>query len=257
MNLSKPRKDQIFLNWKQGEVHSSSWFQKHKITSSLIHRYQSNGLIRGLGGGAYIKAKDSLDWQSAVFTAQNELSLPIHIGGQSVFYLTGFGQFLKFGKKQTVLIVIREKLRIPIWLKKNDWGVKFQFKTSNLFDDELGLEVFKRSNFLIKIASRERAIMEMIDNLDLSESFESLEQYFERLTNIRTGLIQTLLESCNSIKVKRTFLFMATRLELPIIKKLNTNKINLGRGKRMIVKNGILDKTFNITVPKNYEETKP
>ena len=219
----------------------------------MIHRYENTGLIKGLGGGAYVKANGlPLNWQSAILTAQEEVGLPIHVGGHSVFYLMGLNQYLRFDKKPIVFIVVREKLRIPIWLKKNDWGVKFQFKTSRLFDDDSGLETFKRSKFSIRIASRERAIMEMINNMDLSESFDSLEQYFEGLTNIRAHLTQRLLESCNSIKVKRVFLFMTMKLDLPIIKKINISKVDLGQGKRVIVKNGAFNKEFNITVPRSY-----
>ena len=255
MNQPRPRKDQIFINWGEEEVHTSLWFKRHKVARSLIHRYESTGLIKGLGGGAYVKANGlPLNWQSAILTAQTEVELPIHVGGHSVFYLMGLNQYLRFDKKHIVFIVVREKLRIPIWLKKNDWGVKFQFKTSRLFDDDSGLEVFKRSKFPIIIASRERAVMEMIDSMDLSESFESLEQYFEGLTNIRASLTQGLLESCNSIKVKRVFLFMATKLDLPIIKKINISKVDLGQGKRVVVKSGVFSKEFNITVPRNYSE---
>ncbi len=113
----------------------------------------------------------------------------------------------------------------------------------------MGLETFKKSKFKITISSRERAIMEMMDSLDLSESFETLEQYFEGLTNIRSELTQKLLNMCNSVKVKRIFLYVATRLNLPVARKLEWKKINLGREKRVVVRNGKLDKTFNITVP--------
>ena len=42
---------------------------------------------------------------------------------------------------------------MPIWLKQNDWRVKFQFKNSTLFKNDLGLETFKKSKFKIIISS--------------------------------------------------------------------------------------------------------
>ena len=110
--------------------------------------------------------------------------------------------------------------------------------------------MLKKSKFNITLSSRERAIMEMIDNLDLSSSFEILEQYFEGLVNIRSKLTQKLLESCNSIKVKRIFPYMLEYFDFPIAKKINMKKINLGSGKRVIIKNGKLSQKFNITIPK-------
>ena len=91
--------------------------------------------------------------------------------------------------------------------------------------------------------------MEMISHLDLKDSFETLERYFEGLLNLMSSLVQKLLENCSSIKVKRVFLYMVDKLELPIMKHLNTRRIQLGWGKRVISENGKLNKTYNITVP--------
>ena len=37
-------------------------------------------------------------------------------------------------------------------------------------------------------------------------------------------------------------------------KELRIEKINLGSGKRVIVQNGVLDKKYHITVPREYAE---
>ena len=250
MNRLRTKQGQLFLNWNDNEVHTLNWFRLYKISNQLIQKYLQNGLIKKLGGGAYIKSKNKLDWQGAIFTIQKELKLPIHIGGRSALDLNGSGQYLNLGKKPVIFIIMREKIRVPVWLKNNDWGVEFRFKISNLFNNDVGLEVFKKEKFNITLSSRERAIMEMIDDLDLSNSFETLEEYFEGLINIRSDITQKLLESCNSIKVKRVFLYMLEYFNLPVVKKLNIKRVNLGSGKRVIVKNGEFNKNFNITVPR-------
>ena len=256
MNKTRTKKNQLFLDWRDNEVHTLNWFKTRKIGGYLVQKYLQSGLIKRLGGGAYIKFKDQLDWKSAIFTLQQELKLPVHIGGRSALDLHGVGQYLKLGKKSTVFVIIREKLRIPIWLKANDWGVKFRFKTSNLFGDKsVGLETLKTQGLNLFVSSRERSIMEMIDNLDLNDSFDLLEEYFEELVNMRSSLIQELLESCNSVKVKRVFLYMLNYLELPVSKKIKMKKIKLGSGKRVIVKSGKFDKIFNITVPKHHKRS--
>ena len=91
--------------------------------------------------------------------------------------------------------------------------------------------------------------MEMISQVDLTDSFEILERYFESLLSLRGGLTQKLLENCSSIKVKRVFLYMLDKLELPLKKHLNIHRIYLGKGKRVISKKGSLNKAYNITVP--------
>ena len=245
----KPIKDRLFLNWQDEAVHTRSWFEAHSISHQSIHQFLKNKLIKKLGGGAYIKAKDKLNWQAALFTAQKELQLPFHVAGQTALELQGLGHFVKMGKKAPVYIVKREKARVPIWLKNNNWGVAFQFKTSSLFPPDLGLMKYNQSNFHFILSSRERAIMEMIHHLDLKDSFEILERYFEGLLNLRGSLVQKLLENCSSIKVKRVFLYMADKLELSLMKHLNTRRVQLGQGKRVVSENGKLDKTYKITVP--------
>jgi len=73
----------------------------------------------------------------------------------------------------------------------------------------------------------------------------------ENLISIRPNVIQILLESCTSLKVKRMFLHFAEKVNHPWFKKLDLKKIELGSGKRVIFQNGVLDKKYNITVPKD------
>jgi len=47
---------------------------------------------------------------------------------------------------------------------------------------------------------------------------------------------------------------MAENNELPWYKKLNLGEIDLGSGKRVIVKNGKLDNAFKITIPEELIE---
>ena len=75
-------------------------------------------------------------------------------------------------------------------------------------------------------------------------------QLMEGLNNLRPNLVQNLLENCTSIKVKRLFLFLAERAGHSWVKHLNIDKIDLGSGKRSIVKNGVYNSKYKITLPK-------
>ncbi len=50
------------------------------------------------------------------------------------------------------------------------------------------------------------------------------------------------------------FLYLAEKLNLPSFQNLKLDKIDLGRGKRVIVKGGKLNKKYMITVDRDYEE---
>jgi hypothetical protein len=49
--------------------------------------------------------------------------------------------------------------------------------------------------------------------------------------------------------VKRLFFFLADRHHHAWLKRLDKNAVDLGEGKRMLVKGGKLDRTYQITVP--------
>jgi len=66
---------------------------------------------------------------------------------------------------------------------------------------------------------------------------------------LRPKVVNILLQHCRSIKVKRLFLFMADQYSYPWIARIEKNQLKLGSGKRVIVKNGKLDKHYLITVP--------
>ena len=53
------------------------------------------------------------------------------------------------------------------------------------------------------------------------------------------------------MKVKRLFFYFADRHQHAWLKQLDKNVIDLGKGKRMLVKGGTLDRTYEITVPKD------
>ena len=58
-----------------------------------------------------------------------------------------------------------------------------------------------------------------------------------------------LLSDCKSIKVKRLFFWFAERHRFTWLPQIDQTKVNLGKGKRMLVKGGKLDPKYLITVP--------
>ena len=107
--------------------------------------------------------------------------------------------------------------------------------------------------FSVTLSAPERAIMEVLYGVPDNASFEESELLMAGLTTLRPKLIQKLLEQCNSIKVKRLFLYLAENSDHRWFLRIDPSKLDLGSGKRSIVKEGQLDKKYNITVPLNKE----
>jgi len=103
------------------------------------------------------------------------------------------------------------------------------------------------------MSSPERAILELLDEVPQRETFHQADVLMEGLRNLSPRRLHTLLVECRSVKVKRLFLWFAERHKHAWLKGLDRKGIDLGRGKRMLVRGGKLDTRFNITVPENLD----
>jgi hypothetical protein len=205
---------------------------------------------------------NEVTWTSALECLQKQLKAEVHVGGKSAIEFAGKGQYLKM-KETSVVVLSIKKETLPAWMKKYNWNIKLDFKVKNLFKANLafgeksnGFTIVETDKSTILISSPERAYLEYIDELPKSASYTEAKEIMENLISLRPSMVQHLLENCTSLKVKRLFLHFAEKINHPWFKKLNLEKIDLGSGKRVIFENGVLDKKYNITVPKDesYEE---
>ena len=144
---------------------------------------------------------------------------------------------------------------IPRWFLTQSWKETIEAYATKIFSyDESKIFIqLDIKNVSVKISSPELAIMEMLYLVPKIHSFEEADLIIESLTTLRGELLQNLLEKCNSVKVKRTFLYLAEKHKHSWLQDIDQTKIYLGSGKREIVKNGRLDKKYNITVPRENE----
>jgi hypothetical protein len=113
---------------------------------------------------------------------------------------------------------------------------------------------FHLNGLKLQISSSERAILECLyllpDRFDIVECY----QIFEGLSNLRPKILQELLENCNSIKVKRLFLYMASKANHQWLGFVDQSRIDLGTSDRVIVKGGVYISKYKISVPKELSE---
>ena len=104
------------------------------------------------------------------------------------------------------------------------------------------------------VSTPERAVLELLDELPQHESFDQVDVLMEGLSDLAPRRLQKLLVRCRSVKVKRLFFFFADRHRHAWLKHVDRTAIDLGSGKRMLVKDGRYDPTYEITVPKELAE---
>jgi len=243
--------NQMISQWPKGSIMTLVHLKNIGIDRELVKRYRKSGWIESVGRGAYKLKGDTVSWQGAVSGLRQQLN--IYIGGKTALELKGFGHYLGLEVRELYLLSAF-KQPLPQWFKQNSWNINVHFSSINLFekDSTQSLTGHTYKEFSLPISIPERAILEMLYFIPSKQGFDEAMKIMESLTSLRPDIVQQLLQECRSIKVKRLFLYMAEKQNHFWFEQLNPDKINLGSGKRMIVKGGVLDKKYLITVPKEF-----
>jgi hypothetical protein len=105
----------------------------------------------------------------------------------------------------------------------------------------------------LPVSTPERAILELLDEVPKRETFHQADVLMEGLRNLSPRRLQALLADCKSVKAKRLVFWFAERHTHAWLQKLDRSAVDLGKGKRMLVRGGKLDTKYNITVPENLD----
>ncbi|MCL5028278.1 MAG: type IV toxin-antitoxin system AbiEi family antitoxin [Bacteroidetes bacterium] len=247
--------NQLINSWPKGSVKLSLELTKKGYPPDLIKIYVQSGWLEPIGYGVYKLASDSVEWYGGIYALQMQKGSNIHPGGKTALILKGYSHYLSNSINRVDLFGNKAGL-LPKWFKDNDWGTQITYMQTKMFDySNVKYYVsILHKDFELFISSPELAAMEMLSLIPKGQSFDDAAKIMEGLTTLRPQLIQNLLEECNSIKVRRLFLFIAEKHDHEWLKELNLEKIDLGSGKRVIVENGVLDKKYQITIPREYAE---
>jgi hypothetical protein len=243
--------NQLLKKWPSGAAAVLPWLEKQGAYQQLVHEYEKTSWIRRLGQGAYARADDKVEWTGGLYAIQEQMGLPIHAGGKTALQMQGYAHFLPLGKGTAVSLFGLPDVKLPAWFRQYRWGTRIRYTTTSLFagDPAMGLTKQEMGPFAVRVSAPERAVMEVLYFVPKEESYEEAKLLMEGLTTLRPRLVQTLLESCASVKVKRLFMVLAESCRHAWVKKLDLSKVNFGKGKRMLVRGGRFDSKYNISVP--------
>lgn len=245
--------NQLLQSQPAGTVFLSSWLTQNGFSSQLINRYRKSKWLYSLGNGAWMRVGEKATYESAIYALQNQSNLTIHLGGKTALSILGKAHYLELNKQQITLFGATDE-KLPTWFTNYQWSLKINFYRSSFLPSKLGLQLLKVDAFDLQISDPIRAYLECLylapKKQDLIECYEIM----EGLNNLRPKQVQNYLEQCNSIKVKRLFLYMAEKSGHQWFKHIETNNINLGTGKRSFINNGVYIAKYLVTVPKELAE---
>jgi hypothetical protein len=225
------------------------------FSTQLLNRYKKSNWIYSIGRGAWMRVGDTPTYQGALFSLQRQANLNIHLGGKTALSLLGKAHYLELSTKQIVLFG-SSKEKLPAWFSNYDWGLKVDYFGSSFLPPKIGLQVLEQGAFSLLISNPARALLECLYLVPKKQELVECYEIMEGLNNLRPKQVQELLEKCTSIKVKRLFLYMAEKARHDWFKYIELEKIDLGKGKRSLVKDGVYIAKYRITIPKalvNYE----
>jgi hypothetical protein len=254
----------------RGSVVDAAWLEANGYSSNLRSYYLTKGWLISPSRGAYALPGTNIRWETAIFSLQSILDVPVLVGGRTSLELQGYGHYVRMGKKGVVHLYAEGNL--PSWATKLNLDTELALhQTTRLFPtgelcaafdylkkrkatlpatgNSLTEYVWGASERALYISTPERSILELLDEIPKSESFHQADVIFQSLTTLRPKKLEQLLLACKSIKVKRLFLWFAHRHNHAWLKHLNEEAFDLGSGKRVIAKGGKLDKRYMITVP--------
>ena len=239
----------------EGLLVDAAWMEAHGYSSALRSQYVRAGWLESPARRVYRRSRMPLTSQQVVISLQNLLDLPLTVGGRTALEQQGYAHYLSAKMREVHLYGLK---RPPTWLANLPLDVTFHWHNSlRLFPGDADgppepspvMVSAAGVHLPIRYSSKERAVLELLDELPDRESFHQVDALMEGLSDLSPRRLQTLLETCASVKVKRLFLFFADRHRHAWRSRLDVSRIDLGSGKRVLVKGGRLDPTYHITVP--------
>ena len=271
--LNRVKLNQLEQALPEGLLVDASWLEQHGYYRSLRSQYAASGWLEQPAHGVFRRPRGKLSWEQVVVSLQSLLQFPVSVGGRSALDLQGYAHYLLHSQKA---IHLYSDKKLPGWVNKLPLEQKLIRHNRGRFlpalkdmpvlsltaptpeDNEIALPGALRFmpwghwQWPLVISTPERAILELIDELPNDETFDLVDVTMEGLVNLSPRRMQLLLEQATSVKVKRLFFFFADRHQHSWLSHIKRNRIDLGKGKRMLVEGGKLDSTYQITVPEEF-----
>jgi hypothetical protein len=243
----------LIKSLQPGSIVLAGWLEQMGISKSLRQEYVKNGWLTTIGRGAYKRFEDEVEWYAGVSALQKQANLQVHVGALTALEMLGLSHYLRMNENK-IYLFSPYKVNLPTWFKQYDWKQEIDHEQTSFLSYDAGIIEYEYNNTNLLISSQERAIMECLyltpENMDIVECY----QLMETLVNLQPDLVKKLLKDCNSIKVKRLFLYMAEKANHQWLQFLELSDVDLGSGNRQIAKNGVYIGKYQITLPKELTE---
>jgi len=213
---------------------------KQGVSSHQAARYSRTGWLDRIGTGTYAFPNTILDMNACLQLLERQVK-GFHIGGKTALSLQGIRH--NVSSRQTIHLWGTERYALPDWFTSKFPSVYYH---RTLFDleilqDKLGNEAYARppsaTGIVPRISVRERALLEVLNEVGVTQDLEEAENLFESFTSLRMDVMDALLSACVSVKTVRLFFHISQKNRVidttPFLK---NPAINFGASTRWIRK---------------------
>ena len=235
----------------EGQLVNRGWLLQRGFNRPRVDYFLRAGKLEPVTHGVYRRPGPRLKWEHVVYSL-TEMGYLVYVGGRSALELQGLAHYLPYGGLRR--IDLYGSSCVPKWVVNYPAEFRFVVHTRRLFDelprDTVKPKPFGSWDWPIAYAVPELAMLELLSDVRDAADFMVADKIFEAATNFRPEILHALLRACAQVKAKRLFLWFSDRHGHDWRQALKTDGINLGKGKRMLVKGGAFDPTYQITIPR-------
>jgi hypothetical protein len=236
MNTNSPNKlKSLYSSLKSNRPVSSAELHKLNISSDLLVYYVKAGWLKRLSNGVYVKPNSDLELNECLSHLQQNIK-GLHVGGKSALELYGFKHYLS--KRPKTHLYAWDTVKLPEW-----FSTKFhaELQRKRLFDETpvamLNVSHFNNKNDTPLVSEPERAVLEMLSGVPISQSITEAEELMESAFSLRADVMSNLLHKCRSVKTVRLFLNLASKLSLPVYEDIKDQRFPVGSNSNWVYRN--------------------
>lgn len=264
MPIDSQRRKDVYRLVPEGALVNRKWLKSNALSGHAIDNLIKSNQLETVKNGVYKRDGSDVEWGDVVYFLQRRHGSDFVVGGITSLELQKMAHYLSMSEKKVVHLYGLDHL--PSWInivsKNNTFkkhskgdilGSGFTIQQSQDIDLFTKILSWKNTKEGLKISIPERAILEVMYQVPHKISFEHADELMQGLNTLSPRSLQKLLELCGNIKVRRLFFWYAERHGHPWLSRIDSTKLDFGSGNRVIVKDGKLNKKYQITVPESYE----
>lgn len=185
-----------------------------EVSPQLAAHYAEAGWLVRLAQGVYAFPNDNFDIYGALKLLQQRVP-GLHIGGKSALALQGVRHNL--GSREIWVLWGDKRFALPTWFTSRfparySHAKLFDWPDTALINKTLATPPGLPDH--VRVASPERAVLELLYEVGVKQSLEEARNLFDGLRSPRKAVLGQLLSCCTSVKAVRLFLTWARETSL-------------------------------------------